>query len=103
MGTRASIKFTDGHETFFVYRGHDGFPEVVRPDIEKALLKHEQNVFHAPECGLLVATFFGVNYKPEQRLQDYEMTTSVHGDESYRYEIAWHEQSRSWIIKGDQG
>lgn len=38
MSTRASIRFIDEYaDVIYVYRGHDGFPEIVEPDIDRVL------------------------------------------------------------------
>lgn len=38
MSTRASIRFIDEYnDVVYVYRGHDGFPEIVESDIDRVL------------------------------------------------------------------
>jgi hypothetical protein len=84
MSTRATLIFEDRRDKYYVYRHSDGFPEDIKPDIEKAI-KHFND--RCDEVGQLVSTFLGIVFDPEKRLQPYEMTTSIHGDESYLYYI----------------
>lgn len=38
MSTRASLRFIDEYaNVVYIYRGHDGFPEIVEPDIDRVL------------------------------------------------------------------
>ncbi len=89
MATRATIKFSDGDDAYFVYRGHDAFPETVLGDIEKTLAKANGR-WSDPELGLLVTLFLSMGWDAEKfRLPDYEITPCFHGDESYRYHVTW--------------
>jgi len=100
MGTRATIQFSvDDDEQYFVYRGHDGFPENIMPDIEKTIA-HIKGRWSEPELSLLVTSFLGLMYEQNkgQRLPDYEITPCFHGDESYRYFVAWNRKTKSWDV-----
>jgi hypothetical protein len=96
MGTRASIRFSDGEDEYFVYRGHDGYPENVDKDI-KNFLKEIKGRWSEPDLGCLVTCFIGWYYDKRQRLPDYELTTCVHGDESYRYYVDWNPLAKDWL------
>lgn len=87
MSTRATIQFSDKHETYFVYRHCDGFPECVEPDILAAIELNSR--LSGPSTGHLVSVLLGMTYRANQRVQAYEMTTCFHGDESYRYFVTW--------------
>jgi hypothetical protein len=89
MGTRATIKFSDDEEVYFVYRGHDGFPDNVLSDIT-ATLEKAKGRWSNPELGCLVTLFLAMGYDYEKhRLPFYDLTTSFHGDERYRYYVDW--------------
>lgn len=98
MSTRATIKFSDKHESFYVYRHCDGYPEQVLPDIETVLGKAKGR-WSEPECGPLVSFFLGMHFKLEERLPDYEMTGNFHGDESYRYYVEWDANANKWTAR----
>ena len=98
MSTRATIKFEDRNDIFFVYRHCDGYPEQIMPDIESVLEK-ARGRWSEPECGMLVSFFLGTHFKPEERLPDYEMTGSFHGDESYRYNVKWDATANKWTVQ----
>lgn len=95
MSTRATIEFTDGGHKFYVYRGHDGFPDVILPDIKK-VIDLTRNRWSEPEVELLVTAFIGVYFKVEKRLPDYEITEAFHGDESYKYYVRWNKETQMW-------
>ena len=101
MSTRATIKFTDGDETFFVYRGHDGFPENILPDISAAIQK-SRGRWSEPMCCMLVTFFLGMHFDIEKRLPNYEITSDWHGDESYRYSVSWVESEKKWLIEQEE-
>ena len=86
MGTRATIRISEGErecdEKFFIYRGHDGFPENILPDLHEAV-KH----CHIKEAGDFVSVFLGLNYDKKQRCQNYVLTSAFHSDESYKYSV----------------
>lgn len=99
MSTRASIRFIDEYaDVVYVYRGHDGFPEIVEPDIDR-VLSIAQGRWSCSEVSLLVTLFLAVTYSgwPKQRLPDYELTTSIHGDEEYFYTVRWDTAKQSWV------
>jgi len=98
MGTRATIKFTDDYGTsYFVYRGHDGFPDVIRPDIEKAIEITTRRFKGSSEIGQLLSIFFGETYSQTRRVQEYELTEDFHGDESYKYYVEFIDSK--WVVK----
>ena len=99
MSTRASIRFIDEYnDVVYVYRGHDGFPEIVEPDIDR-VLSIAQGRWSCSEVSLLVTLFLAVTYSgwQKQRLPDYELTTSIHGDEEYFYTVRWDTAKQSWV------
>lgn len=98
MGTRATLKFICDDEEYFVYRGHDGYPKNVLSDIEAAIMK-SQNRWSEPQLGCFVVLFLAMGYDFEKiRLPNYEMTSSFHGDESYRYFITWDRQQKKYNV-----
>lgn len=98
MGTRATIQFKDRGETYFVYRGHDGYPENVEADIKEVLQKIKGR-WSEPELGTLVTCFLTMLFNPEkERLPDYELTPCFHGDESYRYFVEWDDKEKKWQV-----
>lgn len=95
MGTRATVEITDGHETYFIYHGHDGFPDNILPDITAAITACKGR-WSGAGVGQFVSYFLGFVFDPKSRLQDYELTTGFHGDESYRYWIRWDEKKQEY-------
>jgi trehalose utilization protein len=95
MGTRATIRFKDGDEEYFVYRGHDGYPKNVDADIKEVLAKVKDRWSYG-EIGTLVSIFLGSHYVENRRLPYYELTPSFHGDESYRYYIDWNPKTKTY-------
>lgn len=102
MSTRATIKFKDNYETFFIYRHCDGYPEVILPDILAAINKSKGR-WSEPECGLLVSFFLGIHFKESERLPDYAITSSFHGDESYKYIVEYNADEKRWIVEVKDG
>lgn len=51
------------------------------------------------EVSLLVTLFLAVTYSgwQKQRLPDYELTTSIHGDEEYFYTVRWDTAKQAWV------
>jgi hypothetical protein len=99
MSTRASLRFIDEYaNVVYVYRGHDGFPEIVEPDIDR-VLSIAQGRWSGSEVSLLVTLFLAVTYTgwQKQRLPDYELTTSIHGDEEYFYIVRWNTAKQAWV------
>lgn len=101
MGTRATIIFSEGEnesdDKYYVYRGHDGFPENIIPDLE-LLIKDSKERWSMPEVGLMVTMFLAMNFDfTKFRLPDYEITPCIHGDESYVYYFTWNKSERRWI------
>ena len=98
MGTRATIKFINDDEIYYVYRGHDGTPDVILPDIEAALKISEER-WSNPDLSCLVTLFLARGYDfAKQRLPDYEITPCFHGDESYRYFVNWDDKKREYLF-----
>lgn len=96
MGTRATIKFTEGEDLYYIYRGHDGYPENVLADIE-ATIKEADGRWGNPEIGCLVTLFLAMGYDfKKMRLPYYDLTSCFHGDESYRYFVNWNNKERKW-------
>jgi hypothetical protein len=95
MSTRASIKFSDSYDEFFLYRHSDGFPENVLSDIEETVTECE-NRWSGTELGQLVSYFLGKQFNPEYRIQSYEPTSGIHGDESHCYFVAWNDKLKKY-------
>jgi hypothetical protein len=99
MSTRATIEFCDEYgDKFYIYRGHDGFPETVLADLRKVINKAKGRWSGGGSMGLLISMFFGEMYNGKLRLQDYELTTGFHGDESYEYLVTY-KASDFWIAE----
>lgn len=91
MGTKASIQFRDEHgDTLHVYRGHDGHPQNVIPDLEK-LLQTAEGRWSGSEIELLVTMFLAMNWDvSKSRLPDYMITLmNSPGDRGYQYEVVY--------------
>ena len=97
MSTRATIKFSDDLETYFVYRHCDGFPEDVEPDVLAAIERNKH--LSGSNAGHLVSVLLGMTFRPNERVQSYEMTTGFHGDESYQYFVQWDEKGQTWRVE----
>ena len=96
MSTRATIEFSCDGKSFFVYRHCDGFPEVVKPDIDAAIEKAKRR-WPEEEVGCLVTLFLAMHYDPDKsRLPNYELSTGFAGDESYRYFVRWDRVNEKW-------
>lgn len=96
MGTRASIKITDGSEIFFVYCGHDGFPDNIEPDL--ARICDVMNKERFAEAGLATTFFLMCNSKKD-RLPFYEITSGVHGDEENFFYLWYNKVSEEWYYQ----
>src|SRR5690349_13840624 len=101
MSTRATIQFEDEDETYYVYRGHDGHPETVLPDIKK-IIEQTKGRWSGSGCALLTTAFIGAHFDLAERLPDYEITTEFHGDESYKYHVKWNPRESKWDIEVDR-
>lgn len=95
MSTRATIRFKDGDEEYFVYRHSDGYPENVDNDIRK-VLEEIKGRWSGAELGTLVSFFLGYYFDKNNRLPDYDLTPSFHGDESYRYFVEWDDENKMY-------
>jgi hypothetical protein len=94
MSTRATIKFQDGDDAYYAYRHCDGFPENVEEDLYK-LTEEAKGRWSEPQLSLLVTLFLTMNrdYRKD-RLPNYEITESFHGDESCRYYCKWDSKNK---------
>lgn len=95
MSTRATIQFSDEYDTFFVYRHCDGYPESVMPDLQ-SVIERTARSWSGSECGTLVSVFLGLQFRENERLPRYEMTSGWHGDESYQYHVEWDTLNKKW-------
>jgi len=98
MGTRGTIRFStdDSEDLFFIYRGHDGKPSVVIEDIKDCIAKAKGR-WSGGELGLLVTLFLSMYYDyDKERLPTYEITSGIHGDESYVYFVRWNSETKAW-------
>lgn len=98
MSTRATIKFSDGDEQYYVYRDCDGFPENILPDLRRSIDVQEACRYGSAECGMLVTHFLGLTYVVNVRVPDYEITKCFHSDESFRYYVTWDNKEKKWKI-----
>jgi hypothetical protein len=96
MSTRATIKFSDG-EDIFVYRGHDGMPDSILPDIKEVIEKAKGRWSEPMGC-LLATMLVGMNFDIDKRFPIYEITSGFHGDESYKYFVTWNDAISEWVI-----
>jgi hypothetical protein len=101
MSTRATIMISAPEETYFIYRHCDGFPNTVLPDIHDAVKRN--SLVAGPAAGHLVALLFGAAYDKAERVQNYEMTTGFHGDESYRFLVRWDKREQRWEVEELEG
>ena len=97
MGTRATIRFKDRDDEVFIYRGHDGFPEDVVKEIQEVIDAKEIS-WSGAECFLLATCFVGWFFNKDERLPDYEITSSFHGDESYKYYVDYNTDLKKWEV-----
>ena len=97
MSTRATIRFKDEYEEYFIYRHCDGFPDVVEPDIIN-VIKDRKDSWSGSEVGKLVSCFIGMNFNHDNRVPAYELTESFHGDESFKYFVNWNEDKKQWEL-----
>lgn len=97
MSTRANIKFQDGNEFIHIDRSHDGFPEYVLADIEKAVDLCKGR-WSGAELGQLVSAFLGLNFDKNTRIQNYEpcIGYNLAGDESYEYYVRWNNEKKEY-------
>lgn len=102
MSTRATIEFSDEYETAYIYRHFDGFPKTVAADIDLVLNKAAGR-WSGGEVGQLIALFFAIHGDPDKRLQKYELTSSFHGDESYRYYCRYDAHDKIWVRTEAEG
>lgn len=98
MSTRATIRFKDEYDEYFVYRHSDGFPEIILPHLQE-LIDKSRGRWSGSELGTMVAFFFGLRFDINKRLPDYDLTASFHGDESYQYYFDWNVAEKQWVIK----
>ena len=98
MSTRATIEIKDRWSSYFVYRHCDGFPEIILADINEAIDKFSGRM-SGSAIGQFVSLFLGMHFDMKQRVQDYELTTSRHGDESYLYLIKWVDSDKKYIAE----
>lgn len=95
MSTRATIRFKDDEEEYFVYRHSDGHPANVSADI-LVVLEAIKGRWSGAELGTLVSFFLGYYFDAKRRLPNYDLTTGFHGDESYRYYIEWNGKTKQY-------
>ena len=70
MSTRANIKFQDGNDIIHIDRSHDGYPDVILPDI-KEVIDLCENRWSGAELGQLVSAFIGIHFDSNTRIQKY--------------------------------
>ena len=92
MSTTAMIAFRGGDELYWIRRGHDGFPDVVLPDLKRVLGASREGFggrWSGAECGQLVSLFLAMLGDPTDRLQSYELASGLPGDENYVYFVEY--------------
>lgn len=102
MSTRASLRFKDTWDTFFVYRHSYGYPDGEIPRHIESAIEKARGRWSGSECGLFVSLFLGLHFNEQERLPDYMMTSGVHGDESYHYFIEWNDDDKKWAWRYEQ-
>lgn len=99
MGTRATIEIKDEFgDTFYVYRGHDGFPETILPDVQRAIDLLAGRRFSSPEASFLTTVLLGQQYDEKRSTPDYEITGGWHGDESYKYACHYDKETKRYTV-----
>ena len=98
MSTRATIKLSDGSETYYIYRHCDGYPECIMADIKKVINISKDRWSYA-NFGQFISLFLGTFFNPKHSVQDYEITDCFHGDESHRYSITWNDITDTYFVE----
>lgn len=104
MSTRANIRFEGEYddEVFYIYRHSDGYPDGdILPDLRRCV-ETSSGRWSGAEMGQVVSRFLGMTFKPNDRLQDYELTGAIHGDESYHYFVKWNRETKEYIVGYDE-
>lgn len=86
MSTRTNIVIKWGREKIVLYHHHDGYPEGVGADLKLMVKKNYldnkyQSMYPFYVANRLVKNKYGMND------ENYEITTGLHGDIEYVYEI----------------
>lgn len=90
MSTGATITVLGDHgETYYLRRGHDAFPDIVMPDLERAC-DAANRLWDGAETGQFVARFLGTTFEVGARLHEYELCPYV-VDDDYLYEVVYEE------------
>ena len=96
MSTRAHIEFIDEYGAkLCIDRSHDGYPDVILPDIKRTVEECE-NRWSGSEIGQLISHFVGSNYIEGQRIQYYEPCHGAAGDESYKYYVRYNKDTSAY-------
>lgn len=99
MGTRATIEIRDEFgDCFYVYRGHDGFPETILPDVQGAIDLLAARRFGSPSADHLTTVLIGRLYDEKKSVPSYIITDGWHGDESFKYACHYDKESRRYIV-----
>lgn len=94
MSTSATITFEDEFGVkFHIFRSHDAFPDVILPDLQETIEKAKGR-WDGSEIGQMIAIFMGITYRPDSRIQDYEIYPQEM-DGSYSYQLKYIDGS--WI------
>ena len=96
MGTRASIKVKDGSDEFFLYQGHDGYPENVEKFIEQSITKFQKNRYGRDIDWFTTNLFMDLNEESICTM----ITSCIHGDEEYHYLVEYDETIKKWKYRG---
>lgn len=97
MSTRANIRFEDEWGAMHIDRSHDGFPDVILPDI-KETIELCKNRWSGSELGQLISAFIGMHFDAKTRIQHYEPCVGFEkaGDESYTYWVKWNKEKNEY-------
>lgn len=95
MSTRCNIIVKDRYDRFWLYHHHDGYPEGVGEDLKKRMTK----VFNEWSGNRLYSEDI-VNMLVKDGDDEYEITTSEHGDIEYLYTIDLEKRTLSYQAVG---
>ena len=97
MSTRANIRFEDEYGSIHIDRSHDGFPDVILPNI-KETIDACKGRWSGSELAQLVSAFLGMHFDLKTRIQRYEPCIGYEkaGDESYCYWVKWNKETQAY-------
>jgi hypothetical protein len=87
MSTGAAIEFRDSHDTFWLFRSHDGFPDEVLPDLKEGVKRCGES--RRLPAGLVATTMLGTSWSNRLPFHHYELCDGPHVDPEYAYVVEW--------------